>query len=44
MEKDSLINKNKSNSQNKKIKRALKLFDDKNYSEAKKILTELNLH
>ncbi len=44
MEKKPLINKNNSKSQNQKLKRALKFFNDKNYSEAKKILIDLNLH
>ena len=44
MEKKPLINKNSSKSQNQKLKRALKFFDDKNYTEAKKILIDMNLH
>ena len=44
MEKKPLINKNNSKSQNRKLKRALKFFNDKNYSEAKKILIDLDLH
>lgn len=44
MEKNPSLNRNKSNSQSQKLKKALKFFDEKNFSEAKKILTDLTLH
>ena len=43
MEKKPSINRNKSSSQHQKLKRALRFFDDKKFSKAKKILTELKL-
>jgi protein O-GlcNAc transferase len=43
MSKNPSIDTIKANSESKKLKKALKLFDDKNFLEAKKILTSLKL-